>query len=71
MSDPIDDVLKELAETAQYVRETARLTRESVEHLVATEERIEKMNAYMGVVIERIDKAINGALRAREQRDES
>jgi hypothetical protein len=64
MATPIEDVLAELAATANYLRESGRLMREAVSHLIETEERIEKNNRYMAVVIEHIEKAISAALRA-------
>jgi hypothetical protein len=66
MMAPLDDVLNELAATAEYLRESGRLMREAVNHLIETEERIEKNNRYMGVVIEHLEKAINHALRAKD-----
>jgi hypothetical protein len=60
---PIHDVLSELAATAQYLRESGRLMREAVNHLIEVEERIEKNNRYTQAVIEHIEKAISAALR--------
>lgn len=62
----IDAVLADLAETAKFLRESGRLMREAVNHLIDVEERIEKNNRYMLIVTERIDKAISSALKARE-----
>jgi hypothetical protein len=63
MATPIQDVLAELAATAQYLRESGRLMREAVNHLIEVEERIEKNNRYSQAVIEHIEKAISAALR--------
>jgi hypothetical protein len=65
----IQNVLNELAATAQYIRESGRLIREAVNHLIEAEERIEKNNRFMGVVIERIEKAISEALKAQEHQE--
>jgi hypothetical protein len=63
---PRQDVLAELAATAQYLRENGRLMREAVHHLIEVEERIEKNNRYSQAVIEHIEKAISAALRDPE-----
>jgi hypothetical protein len=63
MSTPMQDVLAELAATAQYLRESGRLMREAVHHLIEVEERIEKNNRYSQAVIEHIEKAISAGLR--------
>jgi len=70
MSKAIEEVLSELAATAEYLRESGRLMRDAVTHLVESEERIVKVNAYMGIVVERIEKAINAALRASDEERE-
>lgn len=62
----IDAVLAELAETTKYLRESGRLMREAVQHLIEAEERFEKTNRYLIVIAERTDKAISAALKARE-----
>lgn len=62
----IDAVLAELAETTKYLRESGRLMREAVTHLIEAEERFEKTNRYLIVIAERTDKAISAALKARE-----
>jgi hypothetical protein len=64
MATPMQDVLAELAATAQYLRESGRLMREAVHHLIEVEERIEKTNRYAQATIEHIEKAISAALRA-------
>jgi len=70
MSKAIEEVLSELAATAEYLRESGRLMRDAVTHLVESEERIVKVNASMGIVVERIEKAINAALRASDEERE-
>jgi hypothetical protein len=64
--DPITDVLKELAETANYLRDTGRMARAAVESLIAVEEDIVKLNRFLSLTVEHVDKAINAALRARD-----
>jgi hypothetical protein len=65
-SDPIQDALRELAATSEYLRESGRLMRDAVSHLIETEEKIEKTNRYMQLVVEHVEKAINAALRAQD-----
>jgi hypothetical protein len=67
----IDTVLKELVETANYLRETGRLMRAAVDHLIAVEEHFEKSNRYLILVAEHADKAINAALRAQERAEDA
>lgn len=61
---PIDEVLNELAATANYLRENGKLMREAVTHLIETEGKlieterlIEKHNRYAQLVVEHIEKA--------------
>jgi len=70
MGDPIEDVLKELADTANYLRETGKIARAGVERLLAVEEDLMKLNRYLGLITEQADQAIHAAVRAREDRDE-
>lgn len=71
MSDPIEDVLKELAETATYLRETARVGRRAVERLIEVEEDLVKTNRYLALMVEHLDKAINAGLRVRDEGERS
>jgi len=60
----IEATLMDLATTAQYLRESARLMREAALHLVETEERLVSNNRVMMRTVERVENAITNALKA-------
>lgn len=63
-NEQLDTVLKELAETTNYLRETGRLLRQAVDRL---EEHIEKSTRFLAQMSDHADKAINAALRVQER----
>lgn len=67
MNPDIETVLAELAQTAQYLQQSGTLMRESVQHLIEAEQRIEQSNAFMRIVIDRIERAITAAIKAGER----
>lgn len=59
----VQAVRKELAETADYLRETGRIMRKAVERLIEHEESLEKANRFLIAISERVDRALDATLR--------
>lgn len=69
MERPIETVLKELAETTEYLRETGRIMRLAIERLIEHEGELERVNLQLMAMGERTDRAIDAALRARDDKE--
>jgi hypothetical protein len=65
MNPDMQAVLDELAATSSSLRESGKLMRAAIHHLIDTEETIEKTNRHIQLVVEHVEKAIN-TLRAQD-----
>lgn len=65
--EPLSALLKELAETTDYLRETGRIMRRAIDRLIEHEGELEKVNRQLIAMSERTDRAIDAALRALDR----
>ena len=58
----------ELAAIAHDLRDGGRFMRAAVDHLIASEEEIVKVNRLMQIMVERVDRAVDAAIRIGDGR---
>jgi hypothetical protein len=65
--DPFQALRDELAAVAHDLRDSGKFMRAAVEHLVESEEQIVKVNRLLQIMVERIDRAVDAAIKIDDQ----
>lgn len=65
----MSDVLRELAETSDYIRETSRIMRRAIDRLVEHEEELMRANRLLSAITDQTHRAIDAALRAQDDKE--